>query len=80
MNETKSTMFSAVAPSTKPYIKRVKRNSKPWIPEHGHIHRSFEFAFDPGDFVCDPSEIILRVVDHGFAAGWQEDEVELDSR
>jgi len=29
----------------------------------GKIHRSFEFAFDPGDLSRDPSKIIAQVFD-----------------
>ena len=48
---------------------------------HGQIHRSLEFAFNPGDFVCDRLKIIGRAFDHGLDGsvgdGWA-DEVELD--
>ena len=50
----------------KPYIKRVQYFLKCWVPEHSHIDHSLEFAFDPGDFVRDPSEVVADVFDRGF--------------
>jgi len=48
-----------------PYIKSIKRRLKYWISEHGQINRSIEFTPDPGDFACDPSEILARAPDQG---------------
>ena len=50
----------------KPYIKCIKCYPKCWVLGHSHIDHSLEFAFDPGDFVCDPSEVVVDVFDRGF--------------
>jgi len=68
MNENKSTtrlrgvIYSS---ENEPYIKCVKHHLKPRIPEHGLVHRSLKFAVDPGDFACDPPEIIARAFNQG---------------
>ena len=84
MNESKSTMLRGIAHSAemKPYIKCIQHHLKRWIPEHSHIDRSLEFASDPGDFVCDPSEIVAYVFDRSFdgsIGGKRLDEAKLDS-
>ena len=51
---------------TKYYIKCVHHRLKRFVPKYGRLHRSLEFAFDPGDFACDPSKIVPRVFESGF--------------
>ena len=62
MSENESAVSRGASHSTgmKPYIEFIQYCLKPCIPNNGHIHRSLEFTFDPGDFVCDPSKIISR--------------------
>jgi len=50
---------------TNPYVESGQHRLNPWIPKDGEIHRSLEFAFDPGDFACDPSKIVAHRCDHG---------------
>ena len=50
---------------TEPYIKRIERRLKHWIPKHDETHCSLEFMFDPGGFACDRPKIVACVVDHG---------------
>ena len=83
MNESKSTMLRGIAHSAqmKSYIKCIQRHLKRWVSEHSHIDRSLEFTFDPGDLVCDPSEIVAYVFDRSFdgsIGGERLDEVESD--
>lgn len=54
-------------PSTEmnPYIECAQRLLKPWAPNHGQLHHSLEFEFDPSCFVHDPSEIIAQPNDQG---------------
>ena len=66
----------------KRYIKCVRYCLEYWVPEHSQIHRSFKFAFDPGDFVCDLSKIVPRDFDRTFdgsGGGRWAGEVESDS-
>ena len=49
---------------------------------HLQIHRSPDFTFNPGDFVCDSSEIIARVFGQSFGGLFDDgraSEVELDN-
>ena len=52
------TMKSLPLNKPKPYTKSVQRHPKLRIPKHGEVHRSLEFAFDPSDFVRNPSKIV----------------------
>ena len=84
MNENESARSRNVVRSAeaKPYIERIQHQPKPWIPEHGHIHRSLKFTFDPGDFVRDPQKIISSVINRSFdclAGGNREGEVKPDN-
>ena len=63
------------------HVKHNEQRVEPCIPIHGHIHRSLEFAFDPGDFVCDPSKVIPYVFDRGvIRMGRWAEEAESDYR
>ena len=61
MNEPESTRRWGLIP----YAKGIQHPLKLCTQDHGKIHRSLEFTFDPSDFVCDPSKIITCVLDQG---------------
>ena len=49
----------------KPYIEFTQCHLKPRIPKNSRDHSSLELAFDPGEFIRDPSEIIACGFDQG---------------
>lgn len=49
----------------KPHVECIRHRLKRRIPVKSQLHRSPEFAFNSGGFVCDPSKIIPRDFDHG---------------
>lgn len=67
-----------------PYIKSIKYYFEHGIPRHNKIHHLPEFAFDPSNFVCDPSKIISVVLDQGFGGmlddGRWAGKLEMDGR
>jgi len=66
---------------TKPHIEPVEHGLKSPIPRYGQIHRSFKFAFDSSEFVCDPPKVTARVFKQefdGLIGGRMRDEVESD--
>lgn len=43
------------------YTNPIQGHPESWSPRHGRVHRSFEFAFDPGRVDCGPPRILTRV-------------------
>ena len=64
-----------------PYTECIQHRLEHRIRSHGEIHRSLEFAFDPGDLVRNLSKVIPRVPDQGVDGSVSEaGEAESDSR
>ena len=60
---------SSTPRKTGPHIKCIQRRLKHWVPGDGQVHCSTKFAFDPDGFICDPSEIVVRIFDQAFGSG-----------
>ena len=61
-----------------PYINCILQRLKRWIQVNNRLHCSLEFAFDPGNLVCNPPKIIPHVVDRGSNVIGIRDELESD--
>ena len=60
MSQKSRNEVSSNSTEMKPYIKRIQPPEL-HIPRHAQSHRSFVITFDPGEFVCDLSEIVAHV-------------------
>ena len=64
-----------------PYVERVQDRPKLWMRIHGDVHHSLIFAFDPVNFIRNPSKVVADLCDYSFygsAGGWAK--VQFDGR